>query len=114
MSDTLRVSFVGRASEVGHAVPATAVPGLDASFVEHRAGQPGSRVLAHVAEHDPQVVVVFGAGSLPASTVRAIGVPVLAWATRPDRPPGLEHHPDLPDSDRRYPAASPAPSTTCT
>jgi len=106
MSDTLRVSFVGRASEVGHAVPAAAVPGLDASFVEHRTGQPASRVLAHVAEHDPHVVVVFGAGSLPSATVHAIGVPVLAWATRPDRPPGLEHHPDLPDTDERYQAVA--------
>jgi len=102
VSDTLRVSFVGRASETGHAVPAAPVPGLDASFVEHRAGQPGSRVLAHVAEHDPHAVVVFGVASLPAETVRAIGVPVVAWVTAPDRPPGLEHHPDLPDSDRRH------------
>ena len=104
MSATLRVSFVGRSSEVGHAVPAGPVPGLDASFVEHRAGQASSRVLAHVAEHDPHVVVVFGVPTLPAATVRAIGVPVVAWATAPDRPPGLEHHPDLPDSDPRHQA----------
>ena len=102
MTDTLRVSFAGRAGETGHAVPAAPVPGLDASFVEHRAGRPGSRVLAHVAEHDPHVVVVFGVASLPAETVRAIGVPVVAWATAPDRPPGLEHHPDLPDCDPRH------------
>jgi hypothetical protein len=92
----LRVAFVGRASEVGHAVPAAPVDGLRASFVEHRAGRTAARLLAHIAEHAPDVVVVFGVDSVPASAVRAIDVPVLAWAVAPDRPPGLEHHPELP------------------
>lgn len=96
MSGPLRVAFVGRATEVGHAVPAAPVAGLQASFIEQRVGYMPSRVLAHVAEHAPQVVVVFGVASLPAATVRAIDVPVVAWDVAPDRPPGFEHHPDLP------------------
>lgn len=104
MSAPLRVAFVGRASEVGHAVPEAAVDGLLASFIEHRAGNAPARVLAHVAEHAPQVVVVFGVDTLPAATVRAIDVPVVAWAIGPDRPPGLERHPDLPHADRAFAA----------
>lgn len=98
----LRVALVGRASEVGHAVPAAPVAGLDASFIEHRAGFAPSRLLAHVAEHAPHVVVVFGVDSVPAEAIRAIDVPVLAWATAPDRPPGLDRHPDLPSVDAAY------------
>jgi hypothetical protein len=95
VSGVLRVAFVGRASEVGHAVPAAPVDGLQPLFVEPRAGGSAARLLAHVAEHAPHVVVVFGADSIPASVVRAFEVPVLAWTTAPDRPPGLEHHPEL-------------------
>lgn len=104
MSGPLRVAFVGRASEVGHAVPASPVDGLQASFIEHRAGFMPSRVLAHIAEHAPQVVVVFGVASLPAATVRAIDVPVLAWDVAPDTPPGFGHHPELPFSSSAYTA----------
>lgn len=96
MSGPLRVAFVGRASEVGHAVPAAPVDGLQPSLIEHRAGFASTRLLAHVAEHDPQVVVVFGVDSVPAAAVRAIDVPVVAWDVAPDRPPSLDHHPDLP------------------
>jgi hypothetical protein len=105
VSAALRVSFVGRASEVGHAVPVGAVDGLDAAFIEHRIGGPPARLLAHVAEHAPDVVVVFGVETVPAATVRAIGVPVVAWALAPDRPPGLEHHPDLPQAAAGFAAA---------
>lgn len=96
MSGPLRVTFVGRAGEVGHAVPVAPVDGLRASFVEHRAAAAPARLLAHVAEHAPDVVVVFGVGTIQAQTVREIDVPVLAWEVSPDRPPGLERHPDLP------------------
>jgi hypothetical protein len=96
VSGALRVTFVGRASEVGHAVPAAPVDGLKPSFVEHRASGSPARLLAHVAEHAPDVVVVFGVDSIPAGVVRAIDVPVLAWAAAPDCPPGLERHPELP------------------
>jgi hypothetical protein len=102
VSDPLRVAFVGRASEVGHAVPAAPVDGLQASFVEHRAGGAAARLLAHIAEHAPDVVVVFGVDSVPAGAVRAIDVPVLAWAVAPDRPPGLEHHPELPTASADF------------
>jgi len=105
VSEPLRAAFVGRASEVGHAVAAAPVEGLLASFIEHRAGNAPARVLAHVAEHAPQVVVVFGVDTLPAATVHAIGVPVVAWAVAPDRPPGLEHHPDLPQANPEFVAA---------
>jgi glycosyl transferase family 1 len=98
VSDPLRVTFVGRASEVGHAVPAAPVDGLHPSFVEQRAGGTPARLLAHIAEHAPGVVVVFGVDSMPAAAVRAIDAPVLAWAVAPDRPPGLECHPELPQS----------------
>ncbi|HEY1540417.1 MAG TPA: hypothetical protein VGF63_13520 [Solirubrobacteraceae bacterium] len=101
-SEPLRVTFVGRASEVGHAVPSAAVGGLRPSFVEHRANHAAARLLAHVAEHDPQLVVVFGAASVPAAAVRAIDVPVVAWTTAPDRPPGLAHHPDLPSASPKF------------
>jgi hypothetical protein len=96
VSAPLRVAFIGRASEVGHAVPAAEIDGLQASFVEHRAGFSPARILAHVAEHGPDVVVVFGVDSVSAEIVRAIDVPVLAWDVAPDRPPGFENHPDLP------------------
>jgi hypothetical protein len=96
VSRPLHVAFVGRASDVGHAVPAAPVDGLRASFVEHRAGGAPARLLAHIAEHAPEVVVVFGVDSVPACAVRAIDVPVLAWVAAPDRPPGLGHHPELP------------------
>lgn len=96
MSDPLRVTFVGMASEVGHAVPAAAVDGLEPMFVEHRPGLPAARLLAHIAAHAPDVVVVFGVGSVPAATVRAVDVPVVGWDVAPDRPPTLNHHPDLP------------------
>lgn len=102
MSDPLRVAFVGRESEVGHAVPAAPVDGLQAAFVEHRAGRAAARLLAHIAEHAPDVVVVLGVDSVPAGAVRAIDVPVLAWAVAPDRPPGLEHHPELPTASARF------------
>ncbi|MDX6424184.1 MAG: hypothetical protein QOI67_1655, partial [Gaiellaceae bacterium] len=102
MSGPLRVAFVGRASEVGHAVPATAVDGLQPSFIEHRAGAAPARVLAHIAEHAPAVVVVFGVDSLPAETVRAIDVPVLGWDVAPDRPPGFDRHPDLPFHSKAF------------
>jgi hypothetical protein len=102
VSEPLRVAFVGRASEVGHAVPAAPLDGLRASFVEHRAGGAAARLLAHVAEHAPVVVVVFGVDSVPASAVRAIDVPVLAWAVAPDCPPGLEHHPELPTASAGF------------
>ena len=95
MTDVLRVAFVGRAGEVGHAVPAAPVDGLQPLFVEQRAGASPARLLAHVAEHAPHVVVVFGVDSIPATLARAFDVPVLAWTAAPDRPPGLEHHPEL-------------------
>jgi hypothetical protein len=98
VSGPLRVTFVGRAGEVGHAVPVAPVDGLRASFVEHRAAAPPARLLAHVAEHAPDVVVVFGVGTIQTQTVREIDAPVLAWEVAPDRPPGLERHPDLPFS----------------
>jgi hypothetical protein len=98
MSEVLRATFVGRASEVGHAVPAAPVDGLQPSFVEHRAGGTPARLLARIAEHAPGVVVVFGVDSVPAAAVRAIDVPVVAWAVAPDRPPGLECHPELASS----------------
>jgi hypothetical protein len=102
VSEPLRVTFVGRAGEVGHAVPAVAVDGLRASFVEHRAGAAPARLLAHVAEHAADVVVVFGVGTIQRQTVRDIDVPVLAWDVAPDRPPGFERHPDLPFSSRGH------------
>ena len=110
MSDPLRVAFVGRAGEVGHAVPAAPAGALRASFVEHRAGYAAARLLAHVAEHAPQVVVVFGVDSVPAAAVRAIDVPVVAWAVAPDRPPGLAHHPDLPFVSEDYVAERAGPA----
>ena len=109
MNGPLRVAFVGRASEVGHAVPAGRVGGLDASFIEQRVGYMPSRVLAHVAEHAPQIVVVFGVATLPAATVRAIDVPVVAWDVAPDRPPGFERHPDLPFRRPEFVAAQATP-----
>jgi hypothetical protein len=102
VSGPLRVTFVGRAGEVGHAVPAVPVDGLRAAFVEHRAGAAPTRVLAHVAEHAPAVVVVFGVDTIPAQTVREIDVPVVGWEIAPDRPPGSERHPDLPFSSPGY------------
>jgi hypothetical protein len=102
MSEPLRVTFVGRAGEVGHAVPAAAVDGLRPSFVEYRVGAPPTRLLAHVAEHAPAVVVVFGVDTIAAQTARDIDVPVVGWEVAPDRSPGLERHPDLPFSDRRF------------
>ena len=102
MSEPLRVAFVGRASEAGHAVPATPLDGLHASFVEHRAGRAPANVLAHVAKHAPDVVVVFGVGSLPAAAVRSISAPVVAWALEPEMAPGVAHHPDLPQASERY------------
>ena len=102
MSEPLRVAFVGRASEAGHAVPAHPAGGLHASFVEHRAGRTPANVLAHVASHAPDVVVVFGVGSLPATAVRAIAPPVVAWTLEAEQPPGFEHHPDLPQASKSY------------
>jgi hypothetical protein len=102
VSEPLRVAFVGRASEAGHAVPATPVDGLHASFVEHRAGRPPTNVLAHVAKYAPDIVVVFGVGSLPAAAVRSISAPVVAWALEPEMPPGVAHHPDLPQASDRF------------
>jgi len=102
VSTPLRVTFVGRAGEVGHAVPSAPVDGLHASFVEHRANHAQARLLAHVAEHSPELVVVFGVDSVPAAAIRAIGVPVVAWAVQPDRPPGWERHPDLPFASPAY------------
>jgi hypothetical protein len=102
VSGPLRAAFVGRASEVGHAVPAVPLDGLQAAFIEHRAGAAPARLLAHVAEHTPDVVVVFGVDSVPRSAVRAIDVPVLAWEVAPDRPPGLEHHPELPTASAAF------------
>jgi hypothetical protein len=102
VSRPLRVAFVGRASEVGHAVPAGPVDGLEVAFIEHRAGTAPARLLAHVAEHSPDVVVVFGVDSVLSGAVRAIDVPVLAWDVAPDRPPGLEHHPDLPTASADF------------
>jgi hypothetical protein len=102
VSEPLRVAFVGRASEAGHAVPAQPVDGLHATFVEHRAGRAPTNVLAHVATHDPDVVVVFGIGSLPAAAVRRIAAPVVAWTLRAEQPPGVAHHPDLPQASERY------------
>jgi hypothetical protein len=102
VSGALRVTFVGRASEVGHAVPAVPVGGLHATFVEHRAGAASARLLAHVAEHAPAVVVVLGIETVAAQTLREIDVPVVGWEVPPDRPPGLEHHPDLPFASPGY------------
>jgi len=102
VSTPLRVTFVGRAGEVGHAVPSAPVDGLHASLVEHRANHAQARLLAHVAEHSPELVVVFGVDSVPAAAIRAIGVPVVAWALQPDRPPGWERHPDLPFASPGY------------
>jgi hypothetical protein len=91
-------------------VPDGRVGDLEASFIEQRFGYMPSRVLARIAEHAPQIVVVFGVATLPSATVGAIDVPVVAWDVAPDRPPGFERHPDLPFRRPEFVAAQATPS----
>ena len=103
MSEPLRVAFVGRASEAGHAVPADPADGLHASFVEHRArAHARERARARRRVTPPTSSSSSGSGACRPPPFARSRAPVVAWTLEAEQPPGFEHHPDLPQASKSY------------
>jgi hypothetical protein len=91
----LRLAFVGQREYFAAATPSIAVEGLDASFVDFRAGEPFDAAREELRMLEPDCIVVFRPELIPHGGLAGVDAVTIGFMTEPLPRGEADQHPDL-------------------